>query len=636
MTRISNCAPLRFRRALIIFAGVLSVLLVSADYAHARIKAGELEELADVSSILSVTSAQPGQTYEAAVLVTIAPGWHINSAEPFEDWLIPAELEFDTTAQLTPHSIAYPEAKVVPLAGADMSVYDGRPIIKFQITVKDDAAPGEYVLPVRFTYQPCNDKECRAPTTANADLTVDVGAAGEPDHTDIFAAAPTQEEQTTAQQQPPPGSQSRLQGIITKYGFWGYFIALGLAFVTGLLLSFSPCTYPMIPITVSIFAGQQRTVGRGFVLSLFYVGSMAVMYGIMGLVVSLVGGVFGAWLASPGVVIGIAVVFVIFALSMFGLYEFQVPSGLRQKLGTTRTSGGIGGSIVLGIVAALVVSPCVGPFVAGILLYVATHGSPLFGFIVLFTFAIGLGTLFVIIGTFSSAINALPGAGEWMESVKKFFGFVLLLMALYFLRTIVAPTVIAVLTGLVLLALGIFGGGFDRLASDARFFQRLKKFIGILAFLIGAYLLVGTMITRGFILPPAGNWLPGGDVSVTESPGPLISWETDLESGLDRAKLENRPVLIDTWATWCANCRVLDERTFNNPAVAQEAQRFVPIKVQLESLGSETTTQFMTRFGMKTYSLPTTLLLDSQGNIKQILQGVVGPEDMVAEMQKIR
>jgi thiol:disulfide interchange protein DsbD len=517
-----------------------------------------------------------------------------------------------------------------------MSVYDGRPVIRFQITVSDDAAPGEYVLPVRFTYQPCNDKECRAPTTANADLTVDVGSAGEPAHTDVFAATPTQEEQTTAQQQAPPGSQSRLQGIIAKYGFWGYFIALGLAFVTGLLLSFSPCTYPMIPITVSIFAGQQRTVGRGFVLSLFYVGSMAVMYGIMGLVVSLVGGVFGAWLASPGVVIGIAVVFVIFSLSMFGLYELQVPSGLRQKLGTTRTSGGIGGSIVLGIVAALVVSPCVGPFVAGILLYVATHGSPLFGFIVLFTFAIGLGTLFVIIGTFSSAINALPGAGEWMESVKKFFGFVLLLMALYFLRTIVPANVIAVLTGLVLLALGIFGGGFDRLTPDARFFQRLKKFIGILAFLIGAYLLVGTMITRGFILPPAGHWLPGVDVSVTDSQEHLIPWETDLESGLERAKLENRPVLIDTWATWCANCRVLDERTFNNPAVAQEAQRFVPIKVQLESLGSETTKQFMTRFGMKTYSLPTTLLLDSQGNIKQILQGVVGPDDMIVEMQKIR
>ena len=102
-------------------------------------------------------------------------------------------------------------------------------------------------------------------------------------------------------------------------------MALGLAFITGLLLSFSPCTYPMIPITVSIFAGQQRSIGRGFVLSLLYVGSMAIVYGIMGLVVSLVGGVFGAWLASPPVVIGIAIIFVIFSLSMFGLYELNMP-----------------------------------------------------------------------------------------------------------------------------------------------------------------------------------------------------------------------------------------------------------------------------------------------------------------------
>jgi thiol:disulfide interchange protein DsbD len=421
---------------------------------------------------------------------------------------------------------------------------------------------------------------------------------------------------------------------VEQYGFWGYFLALGLAFITGLLLSFSPCTYPMIPITVSIFAGQQRSVGRGFALSLVYVTSMAVVYGIMGLIVSLVGGVFGAWLASTPVVITIVIVFVIFALSMFGLYEIQVPMALRQKLGARAGGGGLFSVITLGIVAALVVSPCVGPFVAGVLIYVATAGSPLIGFLVLFVFALGLGTLYVLIGTFSSAIAKLPGSGEWMESVKKFFGFVLLLMALYFLRTLIAPELTAILAGLLLVAFGVFGGGFDRLTPRSGFFLRLKKFLGVLALLLGAYLLVGVFLTQGVILPAASHWLPavGNQTGVEES---LIDWETDLDDGLARAARENKPVLIDTWATWCANCRVLEEETFGDRRVAEVAKRFVPIKVQLENANTETTKAFMNRFGMSHYSLPTTLLLTPDGKVKKIIRGMIGPEDLIVEMRRL-
>jgi len=590
--------------------------------------------LVEVSSVFSVSSARAGNTYPAATVVTIAPGWHINSAAPHENWLIPAKLAFDTIAGLTPHSIAYPDGFDAFLAGDTMSVYHGRTIVRFKVTVDGDAPAGTYTLPVRFTYQPCNDRECRAPQTAEANVQITVGDEGQPIAANIFGGEGIEGavEGTAA---PPAVMESDLQRLIDKYGFWGFFMVLGVAFVTGLLLSFSPCTYPMVPIVVSVFAGQQRAVGRGFVLSLFYVGSMAVMYGIMGLVVSLVGGVFGAWLASPPVVIGIAVVFVVFALSMFGLYELNVPSAIRQKLGTTGTGGGVAGAIVLGVIAALVVSPCVGPFVAGILLYLATYGSPVFGFVVLFTFAIGLGTLYVILATFSSAINALPGAGEWMESVKKFFGFVLLLMALYFLRTIIPPTLTAVLVGLILVAFGVFGGGLDRLTPEAKFFLRLKKFAGILAFLVGIYLLLGTIITRGLILPPASEWLPGVGVSLSKTEAKSINWETDLEAGLARAKTQGKPVLIDTWATWCANCKVLDRKTFENPDVAAEASRFVSLRIQLETAGSPVTRDFMARFGLKHYSLPTTLLLDSSGKVRRALPGVVGPEEMIAEMRKI-
>lgn len=596
--------------------------------------ADEPEELASVSTLFSVSSAEPGKSYQAAVVVEIVPGWHINSSAPLQDFLIPAELEFDTVPGLIPSSLSYPPAEKVRLGEMTMSVYSDSVLIKFQVAIEESASFGDYSLPLSFTYQACNDKVCRAPETEEINLNITVGPEGAPVHAELFDKSETDGEPIAASVA-TVGVDSDLQKLIDNYGLWGYLMALGIAFVTGLLLSFSPCTYPMIPITVSIFAGQQRSVGRGFVLSLVYVGTMAVLYGIMGLIVSLVGGVFGAWLASPAVVIGIVVVFVVFSLSMFGLYELQVPQSIRQKLGTTKTSGGVGGAMVLGVVAALVVSPCVGPFVAGILLYVATSGSPAFGFLVLFVFALGLGTLYVLIGTFSSAINALPGSGEWMVTVKKFFGFVLLLMALYFLRTLVSPSLTAILTGLLLVAFGVFGGGLDQLTAGSSSFLRLKKFLGILAFLIGGYLLIGSVISQGLILPPASEWMPTAAISGSEA-REEIAWETDLQTGLARALNEGKPVLIDTWATWCVNCKVLEKKTFGNAAVIAEARRFVPIKVQLEKAGTPSTIEFMDRFGMKHYSLPTTLLLDSKGNVQRIMRGVVGPEDLITYMGQVR
>lgn len=602
----------------------------------------EDSKIVQSKSALSVSSVAAGKTYEAAVIADIASNWHINSSQPHESYLIPAKVLFDTLPGITPHSVVYPPGHDVELIGEMMSVYEGNVVFKFKIDVASSVTAGDYVVPVRFKFQPCDNSECRGPQTVSLDIPLTVGTLGTPLHADIFGAMEHSASTASAPQKTAQASQSvdpvqddnEIQKLIDKHGFWGYLIALGLAFVTGLLLSFSPCTYPMIPITVSIFAGQQRSLWRGFVMSLFYVGSMAVVYGIMGLIVSLVGGVFGAWLASPAVVIGIAIVFVIFSLSMFGVYELQVPASLRNRLGR-QSGGGIGGAIVLGVVAALVVSPCVGPFVAGILLYIATAGSPVIGFLVLFVFAIGLGTLYIIIGTFSSAISALPGSGGWMEQVKKFFGFVLLLMAIYFLKTIVSAEVTAIVTALLLLALGVFGGGLDRLTPESGFFARLKKFVGILALIIGVYLLGGTILRQGLILPPASEWLPAASATSTTGETSLINWSTDMEAALAQAKSEGKPVLIDTWATWCVNCKILEKKTFGNQAVAAEAQRFVALKVQLENSDTPITKDFMTRFGLKHYSLPTTLLLDSSGNVKRILQGVVEPDDMIMEMRKV-
>ena len=545
---------------------------VSADVTSFELGDGGDEELVRVYSVISLSSVESGRLMRAAVVADIVPGWHINSATPYEDYLIPAEVVFDTIEFITPGKLAYPTAVDARLGEELMSVYDGRAVIDFVLEIDENAPAGEYILPVSFSYQPCNNRECRAPQDVKVDLKVTVGESGHPINDNIFAAVIPDDGSVVSQPiaEPPPEESSELQQLIAEYGFWGYFLLLGSAFVTGLLLSFSPCTYPMIPITVSIFAGQERSVGRGFFLSLVYVGTMAVVYGVMGLVVS------------------------------------------------------------------LVVSPCVGPFVAGILLYIATNGSPTIGFLTLFVFAMGLGTLFIVIGTFSSAIGKLPRSGEWMEQVKKFFGFVLLLMAVYFLRTLVSADIIAVVTSLILITFGVFGGGFDRLTSDSGFFPRLKRLLGVLALIVGGYLLLGSLLNQGFILPAGQAWLPsGGAATVTEESG-IRNWETDLEAGLARARAENRPVIIDTWATWCANCRVLENKTFHHSEVGRAAERFLPIKVQLESENSPETKAFKERFGLKTYTLPTTVLLNGDGSVHRIIPGVIGPEDFIAELKKIR
>ena len=599
----------------------------------------------DISLYSSKSSFKAGNEYDFAVVTEISKPWHINSANPHENWLIATELKIDSIAGFSLKGVEYPLGYDIDFLGTAMSVYGDSTVIIFRVFIDKNITDGSYSIPVHFAYQPCNDAECRAPQSIDKILKIKIGEEGDGINSGIFAITgkpEASEKQNADSSRQNAGREStaqenEIQRLIDEHGFWGYIIALGLAFITGLLLSFSPCTYPMIPITVSIFAGQNRSVGRGFIMSLFYVGSMAFVYGIMGLIVAMVGGVFGAWLASPSVVIGIAVVFVIFALSMFGLYELQVPSSLRQKLGSSaQGKGGVLGVIILGVVAALVVSPCVGPFVAGILLYIATSGSPAIGFLVLFVFALGLGTLYVILGTFSSAINALPGAGEWMETIKKFFGFVLLLMALYFIRTIISHELLAILTSLLLLSFGVFGGGMDRLLPESGFFPRFKKFLGIIAFAIGIYLLFGSLITQGLILPPISELISFQGTGMVKHMENEIEWINDLESGLKRAKVDNKPIIIDTWATWCANCKVLEKKTFSDPNFINYAKSWTPVKVQLEQANSQITKDFMARFGLKQFSLPTTLLLDADGNVKKVIQGVIEPDDLIAVMKKVK
>ncbi|GAB4320278.1 MAG: hypothetical protein Kow0074_10470 [Candidatus Zixiibacteriota bacterium] len=631
-----------FRSAILVVATVIVGLLLPAIPVHAQfdLGGGGGQDILDARTVVSHETVAPGDTVWLAVVLQLQPEWHVNSAHPLQDYLIPTRLTVAEREGFTVGNVQYPAGHTIPLLGEEMSVYEDGHVITVPVVIAPDQAEGTLEIAGVLDYQGCNNEMCVAPATKDLTWSVTVGPeTSGAQHSDIFSGgdASVSSASTANWNLEISGDdatpQSELERLVQQYGFWGYLLAMLLAFGTGLLLSFSPCTYPMIPITVSIFAGQARGMGRGFFLSLIYVLTMAVIYGVMGAIIATVGGVFGAWLAHPVVVGVIVAIFILFALSMFGLYELQVPEAMRSRMASKGEGGGIWGVIVLGAVAALVVSPCVGPFVAGIMLYIATTGSTVLGFLTLFTFALGLGTLFIVIGTFSSAIQALPNAGVWMESVKKFFGFVLLLMALYFLRTLISTDLLALLSGLLFLGAGVFGGGFDRLTTESTFFPRLKKAFGILCTVLGVYLLGGYLVANGFIWPPVE--FQGASSSSVSHGEEKIEWITNLDDGLARAQQTGRPVLIDTWATWCANCYKLDRVTWSDDRVADEAQRFVPLKLQLETGDSPDTKRFLELFKLKQYSLPTIILIDSSGRVADIIQGFLGPEDMLTRMQAV-
>lgn len=225
-----------------------------------------------------------------------------------------------------------------------------------------------------------------------------------------------------------------LESALGANGLWAVFL---LVFGAGILSSLSPCIYPLIPITIGLFGARQATTRRqAFLLSLSYVGGIVVTYSILGMSAALLGTVFGGFLQNIWLQMAIALLFIVLGMGSLGVYDFRLPAGLQAKLNEL---GGIGfvGAFVMGLGAGIIAAPCVGPVVAGVLLYVAQQGSLFLGWSLLTIFAAGMGLLFIVLGTFSSLIHRLPRAGGWMEGVKAVMGAVFIGIGVYYLRLVV-------------------------------------------------------------------------------------------------------------------------------------------------------------------------------------------------------
>ncbi|MBI4827856.1 MAG: hypothetical protein HY804_03465 [Nitrospinae bacterium] len=266
----------------------------------------------------------------------------------------------------------------------------------------------------------------------------------------------------------------------------GLLLALAAVFAGGLALNLTPCVYPLIPITVSYFAGQAAG-GRAALLwrALLYLLGMAAMYSALGVAAALTGSLFGALLAHWAVILALAGLMVALALSMFGLYEIRIPAALAQAGGENRA--GSLGALVMGLTAGIIAAPCVGPFVIGLLTFVGEKGDPALGFLLFFTLALGLGLPFVALALFSGAVNFLPRSGVWMVWVRQVFGFILLGMALYFAQPLIPEKMFLPLAGVFGVAAGLWLGWLSKVRAPGRAFGAVRVMVGVLAVAAGAW-----------------------------------------------------------------------------------------------------------------------------------------------------
>jgi thiol:disulfide interchange protein DsbD len=602
------------------FAGaavVSAIILAVAPRSLGQSLLSQPGSLVETGGYASLTVFHPGSRGFVAVAATITEPWHINSHEPIDEYLIPTELEITAPEGITVEGILYPDPEMIKLEISEttMPLYHGTMYFGAIIEISDEIEPGEYSLRAVLSYQGCNDMTCLEPASVVEEIPIKVGTErdlAEIAHEEIFSAPPF----VDGGGRPVTGAADEESSFGELLEQNGLILAFIFIYLGGLALNLTPCVYPLIPITVSYFGGQAGgRSSRTFVLALFYVLGMSITYSVLGTIAATTGGLFGSALQNPWVILFIAVVLVGLAASMFGLWEFRLPVFLSRRSG--RAKQGRWGALVMGLTVGIVAAPCIGPFVLGLLTYVGETGKPALGFMMFFTLAWGMGTPFIVLGTLSGSISRLPQSGHWMVWVRKIFGFILIMMAIYFARHILGPAVTYTGYAVTAAAAGLMLWPFDRTPQKGRAFYAVKTLVGA-AWLIAAAALLASR---------------GGPFRAAPDTGG-IEWEPFSEERLAAASDEGRPVIIDFSADWCTPCRELEHKTFRDEAVAEYSEDFVRLKMDLTTIDADER-RIKRDFGIR--GVPTIIFLDPSGSEAEgsRIIGFIEPEKLLERMRGV-
>ncbi|MBJ7583041.1 MULTISPECIES: protein-disulfide reductase DsbD [Aeromonas] len=465
---------------------------------------------------------------------------------------------------------------------------------------------------LRVRYQGCTDGLCYPPT----DKLIDVAP---------LVTATTVSTAETAQNVAPVSQQDQLAAALGHQGFWLSIVAF---FALGLGLAFTPCVFPMYPILTGIIAGagHRLSTGRAFLLSMVYVQGMAMTYTLLGLVVVSAGLKFQAALQHPYVLIGLSVMFVLLALSMFGLYTLQLPSSLQTRLSglSNRQQGGsVVGVAIMGMISGLVCSPCTTAPLSGALIYVAQSGDLWLGGAALYALSLGMGLPLLLLGT--SGGKLLPKAGAWMDVIKQLFGFALLAVPILLLSRLWSDQV----TTLAWLGWGLLLCGYlyhHNQHQPHSVAQSVRGFVLLLA-------MISAVVVGKDLLQPATPAAVTAGASQSAPQFIRIKTLDDLKVQLAAAR--GKPVLLDLYADWCVACKEFEHKTFSDPAVRERFGQMVLLQADVTANDDADVELLNT---LNVLGLPTLIFFDREGKelTGQRVTGFMGPAEFLGRLDQLR
>lgn len=473
---------------------------------------------------------------------------------------------------------------------------------------------GPSELKVDVYYQACKGAQlCRMPTTETITVAMASTGASEP-----VATPPVKEAAAAPKTDNSAFSKAASQGLGAL---------LALCFLAGIGVSFTPCVLPIVPITMGIIGARSAgSRAKAVALAGTYVLGQAVVYTSLAVGVAMTGGIFGSWLQSVWITGAISLFFVGMGFSMFGFFDVQVPSFIANRLQGEGPRGGYFGAAILGMVGALIAGPCSGPIVASLLVYIGVQGNVAEGALLMFTFSLGMGMIFLVTGALA---GWLPKRGAWMVTVKKGMGIFLWLMAINFSAPHLSVAVTALSTAAVLLVTGVFSWPHPD-DGEGFYTVRLRQLYAVVGVVVGAWLLVATMATEGFILPPLKL---SSSASTPAASGPSIQWLRDHDEALAKAKASNKPMIIDFTAEWCAACHEMERETYTDGVVITESENFVTVMIDCTAAADPAIKAIQARYGVT--GLPTVVLLDASGVQVDTMVGFVPAEEFVSHLRGV-
>ncbi len=616
---LNNTKGQKYIQILLFTIGLIVIPLSSlAQFDEFDLTENSNEEKVSAKGYINLDKVQPGSQFQIAIVIEMAKGWHINANPPGEG-LSPTVITPPQLPNITFGKIVYPKGDMLEIASivGQASVYHDTVSIGIEATLDQNAPIEPINLDFKLDYQACSDEQCLLPQTIDILIPIDVVSHEEiiqRINEDIFSDITFSEESDVSKNN--EDIEGGVAGALSGGNLW---LAFLLVFVGGVVTSLTPCVYPLIPITVSIFGANESTgILKSFLLSLVYVFGIVLIYSILGVVVASTGALFGGVMANPFVIGFISLVLVTLGLSMFGVFEIQLPSSVQNKLNTVGGTGFVG-AFGMGTVAGVIAAPCTGPALAAVLAYIATTQSLFLGFWLMFTYALGMGILFICIGTFSGLLSALPRSGGWMYILENIFGIAIITMALYFLKDLKAFEPITgflqnslpffAIAG-VLIVIGLWLGKLTERFKGISTKMQLRKACGLILAIVGAFMIVGGLQQH--------------------SGGTHPNWVKDEPIALETAMQENKLVMLDFYATWCGACNELDNHTFSDQRVVDRLEEYITVKLDFSANSDKTLTD---KYSIR--GLPVVIFMDAQGKIYERIEKFVKPEKMLEIIDEV-